>query len=102
MIKNYQGEHFAIQKTQDVPSEMSRMHSELSKCLENEDAVQCVVKDIKGCYPNMPKGAIRMAMRDIAEELGKEYSGVLVPKTKRTPAALRVENQGRSAPRAKM
>ena len=74
---------------------------ERKRCLGSEDTIQCVVKDIKGCYPNMPKGAIRTAMRNIAEELGKDYSGGVGAK-KRTPAALRVEGQGRRATRAQM
>ena len=95
MIKNYKGEHFAIQKTQDVPSEMGRMHAEICQYVEHEDTIECVVKDIKGCYPNMPKGAIRTAMRDIAEELGKEYSGVLVPKRgHRQPCVWKVKGRG--------
>ena len=80
MVKHYQGEHFAIHKTQDVPHEMRRMHDDLSRYVGEDDEIKCVVKDIKGCYPNMPKAAIQTALREITEELSVHYSGVFVPR----------------------
>ena len=102
MVKHYQGEHFAIQKTQDVPREMWQMHSALSRCLESGDTIQCEVKDIKGCYPNMPKTAIKTALRDIAEELGKlsVFRGFCAEEG--AQAALPVEDTGRWTTRAQM
>ena len=102
MVKHYHGEHFAIQRTQDVPREMCEMHSALSRGLGEEDTIQCVVKDIKGCFPNMPKAAIRTAMRNIAEELGRHYSGVFVPRRgHRQPCLWKVRGGERHGRRCK-
>ena len=42
--------------------------------------IESKVLDIEGCYPNMPKEAIRFAMRAIVEEAkGQGHAGVSVP-----------------------
>ena len=41
-----------------------------------------VIKDIEGCYPNMPKDAIRTSMKTVLEEMDlKGRKGVFVPRS---------------------
>ena len=81
MVKHYKGEHFAIQTSQEVPRAIQDMHKELCERLNPGDQVEATVKDIRGCYPNMPKTAIKMALKQIVEDLRKEkYNGVFVPR----------------------
>ena len=58
------------------------MHAQLSARLQDGDKIESVIKDIKGCYPSMPKEAIRFAMRKIATDVRRErgYNGVTVPR----------------------
>ena len=41
-----------------------------------------IIKDVTGCYPNMPKPEISLAQRDTVAELARDYklTGVAVPK----------------------
>jgi len=69
------GEHFIIPSTRDVPGFLQEvMHDFAGQEIESK------VLDIEGCYPNMPKEAIRFAMRAIVEEAkGQGHAGVSVP-----------------------
>jgi hypothetical protein len=53
------GEHFVINKTRDVPAFLRKAEQ-----IAQHGELQVKVKDITGCYPNMPKETIRFAMRD--------------------------------------
>ena len=77
------GEHWVINKTSEVPKFLKEAAEEVSK----QGNVRTKIWDIEGCYPNMPKDAIRLAMRsllkqfEMAMQLGqKKREGVYVPK----------------------
>ena len=66
-----------INKTQDVPNFLEECKQDLAPY----GSLACEILDIEGCYPNMPKDAIRVGLRDAANEmraLGR--LGVWVPK----------------------
>ena len=81
--KNMNGEHFILNSTGDVPEFLKTAHAELQKL----GKVTAKVQDIEGCFPNMPKGAIRQAAREIANEHRVlERQGVWVPRnSKKSP-----------------
>ena len=80
------GEHFVINSTRGVPALFERAMNTLSAC---EGELQVEVRDIEGCYPNMPKDIIRQAARDITRQLQDRYAyeGVWVPKRGKRPCA---------------
>ena len=51
--------------------------------------IDCFVKDIDGCFPNMPKDKIRFALRDILEKLRKNHSfeAVAIPSKDTLPCS---------------
>ncbi len=70
------GENFAIEQCGHVPNFLK----EASTLSELGD-IAVLVKDIEGCYPNMPKDAIRSGLRDIVSEIEQRgHGGVIVPK----------------------
>ena len=81
------GDHFVINKTQDVPTFLE----ETQRTMGARGKIGCEILDIEGCFPNMPKDAIRLALRGIAQEMRKQgHDGVWVPKTAKTqPCAWR-------------
>lgn len=56
------GEHFILKSTNEVPSFLNESFNEL----KHQGDVKVIVQDIEGCFPTMPKEAIRFAARDIA------------------------------------
>ena len=82
---NMSGEHFAIQHGGQVPAFLKNATE-----LVPEGELMYVIKDIDGCYPNMPKADISLALRDITQEMSREQkrTGVAVPRRgKRQPCA---------------
>ena len=66
-----------ISKTHDVPEFLEKSKEELAR----HGKLGCEVLDIEGCYPNMPKDAIRPGLRDAANEMRRlGRTGVWVPK----------------------
>ena len=85
---NMSGEHFAIQHGGQVPAFLKNATE-----LVPEGELMYVIKDIDGCYPNMPKADISLALRDITQEMSREQkrTGVAVPRRgKRQPCAWKV------------
>ena len=72
------GEHFVLNKCQDVPE----FFREAEKKLSPLGDFTCIVKDIEGCFPNMPKPIIRQALRSYAKQIEEKwgFEGVIVPK----------------------
>ena len=72
------GDSFVIERSEDVPRFLATASSRLSQV----GPVAYTIKDIEGCYPHMPKPAIRMAMREHVKriEMEHEYRGVSVPR----------------------
>ena len=69
------GEHFVINKTTEVTDFLCKTE----KDLKNMGEIQIQNFDIVGCFPNMPKDIIRVAMRSIREKF-RQYEGVFVPR----------------------
>ena len=71
-----EGQHFVIHHGGQVPKFL-----EEASQLGNEGDVGVVVKDIEGCYPAMPKAAIRFGLRNIVADIKRThgYEGVTVP-----------------------
>ena len=42
---------------------MTKFMQEAEAALRNKGQIACVVKDIEGCFPNMDKDFIRLALR---------------------------------------
>ena len=71
------GEHFVIQKTHEVPEFLEKSTIELAQ----HGKLACDVYEVEGCYPDMPKDAIRLGLRDAANEMRRlGRMGVWVPK----------------------
>ena len=72
------GEHFVTNKVQDVPTFLREVEAEF----RGKGELKHVIRDIEGCFPNMPKDAIRLGLRDWAKRIQREWGhqGVWVPK----------------------
>jgi len=71
------GEHFAINQSGDVPQFLRHVNAQLAKRGE----LRYVIQDIEGCYPNMPKEAIRFGLRNLVSNLKQQgHEEVYVPK----------------------
>ena len=77
LTANIPGEHFVIKHGGEVP----KFLTEAQKALGDKGKMAYVIKDIEGCFPNMPKEAIRLALTDISKEITQKwgYDKVLVP-----------------------
>ena len=61
---------------QDIPDMLRTANNQL------QGKLKYVIKDIEGCYPNMPKDAIRTSMKTVLEEMDlKGRKGVFVPRS---------------------
>ena len=71
------GDQFVINGTQGVPAFLEKVKTDLGRAPK----VKHVVRDIEGCFPNMPQEAIKIGLRnwchDISRATGKQ--GVWVP-----------------------
>ena len=54
-----------VGKCQDIPDMLRTANNQL------QGKLKYVIKDIEGCYPNMPKDAIRTSMKAVLEALRK-------------------------------
>ena len=72
------GDSMVIERSEDVP----RFLEMATRLIGQHGPVGYVIKDIEGCYPAMPKDAIRMAMRDHIRRITRESGqrGVSVPR----------------------
>ena len=61
---NMEGEHFTLNKCSDVPEFFRETEKKLGKLGE----IEYIIRDIEGCFPNMPKEAIRLALREEASK----------------------------------
>ena len=52
-----------VGKCQDIPDMLRTANNQL------QGKLKYVIKDIEGCYPNMPKDAIRTSMKTVLEEM---------------------------------
>ena len=78
---NMEGEHFVIAHGGEVP----KFLEEASK-LRYYGNLSYVIKDIEGCFPNMPKDIIRHALRKVSQDITNAhgFEGVSVPRHKKT------------------
>ena len=82
---NMEGEHFTLNKCTDVPEFLRETEKKLGELGE----IEYIIRDIEGCFPNMPKEAIRLALREEASKrIRMGLNGVYVPKfaMKKIPA----------------
>ena len=93
IIRQYQGQHFAIHTTQEVPGAIKEMHLNLSAKMHKGEEIGCIIKDIKGCYPNMPKPAIQDALEEIVTKMQTQYSGVFIPRRGLQPCKWKTRGQ---------
>ena len=72
------GDSFVCENSQDVP----RFLEQASRMISQQGPVAYTIKDIEGCFPSMPKDAIRMAMRDHVARIMRSsgQKGVSVPR----------------------
>ena len=71
------------------------MHTAEEK-LRGKGRIQAVVRDIEGCFPNMPKEAIRLALRSELQKItvATGYDGVTVPKRKTHSCTFKPSTKG--------
>ena len=76
IASNLEGDHMVVGKCQDIPDMLRTANNQL------QGKLKYVIKDIEGCYPNMPKDAIRTSMKTVLEEMDlKGRKGVFVPRS---------------------
>ena len=78
------GDHFVIKSGNEVPRFLDQAGEQLKALGE----LSVSIKDITGCFPNMPQEVIRFAMRDVAARIKAKrgYEGVTVPRRSKTQA----------------
>jgi hypothetical protein len=70
-------DNFVLSKCSDVPQFLHTAQRELAP----RGPIRCIVRDITGCFPNMPKAAIELAMTSELHKLENlGHGGVCVPK----------------------
>lgn len=71
------GEHFVINHGMQVPEFIQAS----MKKLQDKGDIHVVVKDITGCFPNMPKDAIKFGIRSLLHEIKTQtaHDTVVVP-----------------------
>ena len=80
-----------IQKTYEVPEFLKESSIELAP----RGKIDCEILDIEGCYPNMPKDAIRLGLKDAANEMRRQgRMGVWVPKASTSISHVHGSRQG--------
>ena len=78
-VSSWEAEHFILHQTEHVPAFLREAEK-----LKERGELRCIIRDVEGCYPNMPKEAIRRGLKDIADEVAqaRDVQGVWVPKRK--------------------
>jgi hypothetical protein len=73
----WEADHLVLKQCDQVP----KFLREAEKLNQMGD-LRCIIRDVEGCYPNMPKPAIREALKQVATDVGqaKDAEGVWVPK----------------------
>ena len=86
IAKQMRGEHFVLHNTNDVPEKLRVMEAELG----DTSTLRHVIVDIEGCYPSMPKDAIRRAMTEMLEEViaerqknGHHATTIMIPRSRK-------------------
>jgi len=76
-----EGEHFVMHHGGQVPDFLREAEK-----LREYGEIGAIIRDITGCFPNMPKETIRFALRKIAQEFKQQhgYEGVTVPRWSKT------------------
>ena len=84
------GEHFILNKCQDVPKELQKISMEL----QGKGELDYFITDIEGMYPAMPKEIIRIAIRDTLNKVRQQtsYERVMVPKYGKGPCVWNLKN----------
>ena len=74
---------------------MTQFLREVQDKLEPKGEIRCVIKDIEGCFPAMPKDVTRIALRSELHKLEAKYGydGISVPKQS-TKSCLLLREQG--------
>ena len=75
---NLPGEHFVIKHGGEVPK---FLHESVDKLKPGDGRIKFAIKDIVGCFPNMPKEAIRLGLREMLKKVEMEwgFNSVIVP-----------------------
>ena len=89
---NIPGDHFVLQKGSQVVPFLAAAQADLQK----EGTICAVIKDIEGCFPNMPKPAIAVALTQILHEIKttKGHDAVYVPTTNNKPCRWQTKAKG--------
>ena len=75
---NVPGEHFVMRNTLEVPGFLTEAAAYLR---DKPGNLRVVLRDIEGCFPNMPTQAIDQACKDITTQLrSMGHEGVYVPR----------------------
>ena len=72
--------HFEIPNVQDIPAFLRKAQVHMEAIGHDYDII---TMDIEGCFPNMPKEAIKLSAMELVSKLGTEgQKGVWVPKSR--------------------
>ena len=85
------GADYIAHKTEDV----TKFLQESERKLAHKGVLKTSIKDIEGCFPNMPKDAIKEGLKGIVTELSKtkQYDAVYVPKMQRDKCLWQSKNK---------
>ena len=73
------GEEFTMKSSKEVPAFLQQVQHQLGDL----GTIHMDIQDIEGCFPNMPKEAIKFALRDKIQQLQRNnINGVCVPNIK--------------------
>ena len=77
--------------------QVTKFMQEAEAALRNKGQIACVVKDIEGCFPNMDKDFIRLALRSELHkiEMAHGYDAMTVPRRKETACTFKVTKRAR-------
>ena len=81
--RNIPGDHFVLDKCEDVPAKMQKALQQLEHV---KGQLKIANHDIEGCYPNMPKDIMKQAARWVCGKLEQSNRvAVWVPRRGRKP-----------------
>ena len=85
------GEHFVINNSTEVPEFLHEATQQLSHL----GKIKVDIQDIEGCFPNMEKNTIKLALRSITKQVQQTYNTdcVYVPSRRSLPCKWHTEDK---------
>jgi hypothetical protein len=84
------GEEFTMKSSKEVPEFLQQMQQQLG----NLGTIHMDIQDIEGCFPNMPKEAIKLALRDKVQQLQRKgINGVCIPNKDTLPCVFQTKKK---------